>query len=111
MAASGRRDFLRDAGLGIAALTLGHSAQAQGRKVVIGLIGPGGMGTAHLKLLSARKDVEVAYVSDPDRDRRARRQRQHDAREHQRDDRPEQRTVHRPPPVGKRIAFFAGEHW
>ena len=71
MAASGRRDFLRDAGLGIAALTLGSAAQAQGRKVVIGLIGPGGMGTAHLKLLSARKDVEVAYVCDPDRDRLA----------------------------------------
>ena len=72
MAASGRRDFLRDTGLGIAALTLGHTAaQAQGRKVVIGLIGPGGMGTAHLKLLSARKDVEVAYVCDPDRDRLA----------------------------------------
>jgi len=70
MPTSKRREFLRDAGLGISALTLSSTAQAQDRrKVVLGVIGPGGMGTAHLKLLSARKDVEVAYVCDPDRPR------------------------------------------
>lgn len=71
MSATQRREFLRDAGLGIAALSLGtNQAQAQeGRKVVVGVIGPGGMGTAHLRLLTARKDVEVAYVCDPDRPR------------------------------------------
>jgi predicted dehydrogenase len=66
-----RREFLRDAGLGIAALSAApEAARAQeSRKVVVGLIGPGGMGTAHLRLLAGRKDVEVAYVCDPDRAR------------------------------------------
>ena len=32
---------------------------------------PGGMGTNHLRLLAARKDVEVAYVCDVDRNRLA----------------------------------------
>lgn len=70
MAASGRREFLRDAGLGLAALTMGReTAGAAPRKVVLGLIGPGGMGMNHLRMLSARPDVEIAYVCDPDRDR------------------------------------------
>lgn len=70
MAGSRRREFLRDAGLGLAALTLGREAAAAApRKVVLGLIGPGGMGMNHLKMLAARPDVEVAYVCDPDRDR------------------------------------------
>lgn len=68
-----RREFVRDAGLGAAALALGTgpAAAQERRKVVVGLIGPGGMGTAHLRLLSARKDVEVAWVCDPDRPRLA----------------------------------------
>jgi predicted dehydrogenase len=56
----------------MASLALGaRPAGAQCRKVVVGMIGPGGMGTGHLRLLSARKDVEVAYVCDPDRTRLA----------------------------------------
>ncbi len=68
-----RRKFLRDAGLGAAALAFGARpvSAAQRRKVVVGVIGPGGMGTAHLRLLAGRQDVEVAYVCDPDRDRLA----------------------------------------
>jgi predicted dehydrogenase len=38
---------------------------------VLGLIGPGGMGTNHLRRLAGRKDAEVAYVCDPDRNRLA----------------------------------------
>lgn len=68
-----RREFLRNTGLGIAGMAMAHrSAEAQDkRRVVVGVIGPGGMGTAHLNLLSRRKDVEVAYVCDPDRTRLA----------------------------------------
>lgn len=73
MSVTRRREFLRDTSAGIAALSLGSASQpvqAQGgRKVVVGVIGPGGMGTAHLRLLSARKDIEIAYVCDPDRPR------------------------------------------
>jgi predicted dehydrogenase len=75
MSATGRREFLCGAGAGIAALALGsRSARAADRrKVVVGVIGPGGMGTAHLRQLTGRKDkdVEVAYVCDPDRKRLA----------------------------------------
>jgi predicted dehydrogenase len=39
--------------------------------LVIGVIGTGGMGTAHLKTLAQRKDAEVAYVCDVDKDRLA----------------------------------------
>jgi len=68
-----RRKFLRTAGAGLAAAALGpRIAPAQaGQRVVVGVIGPGGMGTAHLRALAPRKDVEVACVCDPDRDRLA----------------------------------------
>jgi predicted dehydrogenase len=75
MSTTGRREFLRGAGLGLAAAALGaEPARAAGRaegarRVVVGVIGPGGMGTAHLRGLTRRKDVEVAYVCDPDRNR------------------------------------------
>ena len=41
------------------------------QRVTVGLIGAGGMGSNHLRLLAARRDVEVAYVCDVDRDRLA----------------------------------------
>jgi len=71
----GRRDFLKSAavgtiGLGIAAQAIENDAQAAGDdRIVVGLIGPGGMGSNHLGLLAARKDVEVAYVCDVDQNR------------------------------------------
>jgi predicted dehydrogenase len=70
---NGRRTFLGTAGLGAAALALtaGTARAAPSRKVVVGLIGPGGMGTNHLRRLAARKDVEVAYVCDVDQNRLA----------------------------------------
>lgn len=39
-------------------------------KILIGLIGPGGMGMHHLRAFNTYKDVEIAYVCDPDEKRR-----------------------------------------
>ena len=69
-----RRAFLQSSGLG--AITLAASQQKsraanRSEKLVIGVIGTGGMGTAHLKSLAQRKDAEVAYVCDVDKDRLA----------------------------------------
>jgi len=68
-----RRTILEAGAMGAAALAFGgvRAAGADGRRVVVGLIGAGGMGSNHLRLLSARRDVEVAYVCDVDRDRLA----------------------------------------
>lgn len=75
MTDNSRRTFLKETGLGIAAVAAtgatAHAAKANER-IVIGLIGPGGMGSNHLKNLVKRKDVEVAYVCDVDSDRLAR---------------------------------------
>lgn len=38
-------------------------------KIVLGIIGPGGMGMNLLKSFAAQKDVAIAYVCDPDADR------------------------------------------
>ncbi len=69
----GRRTFLKGAGLGAAALALGTGAAraAQKERVVVGVIGPGGMGMNHVAHLIDRKDVEIAYVCDPDQNRLA----------------------------------------
>lgn len=69
MRTASRRAILKSAGAGTTAWAFGAS-QARGgagRKVVVGLIGAGGMGSYHLRLLAARDDVEVAYVCDVDR--------------------------------------------
>jgi predicted dehydrogenase len=68
-----RRTFLKTAGLSAAAWSLAHSrayAQAS-EKIVLGVIGVGGMGSHHNRALAARKDVEVAYVCDVDEQRLA----------------------------------------
>ena len=51
MKTSGRRTFLGTAGAGAAALAMeaGTTRAAADRRIVLGLIGPGGMGTNHLK--------------------------------------------------------------
>ena len=71
MSMTRRRSFLKSAGLGAAALALGRGSvgAAQDRKVVLGVIGTGGMGTNHVRALSARKDIAVAYVCDVDQNR------------------------------------------
>lgn len=71
MQATDRRTFLKGAGIGTAALSLGaahlHAAGSDRTKVAV--IGPGGMGSNHTKLLANRKDVEIAYVCDVDQQR------------------------------------------
>jgi predicted dehydrogenase len=67
MNANSRRAFLQ-AGLGAAVWTMGagSSRAASGDPLVLGVIGPGGMGMNHTRLLASRKDVKVAYVCDVD---------------------------------------------
>src|SRR5207237_5613765 len=71
MSANNRREFLMHAGLGAAALTIGTAAAeaAPGDPLVLGVIGPGGMGMNHTRLLASRKDVQIAYVCDVDSSR------------------------------------------
>jgi predicted dehydrogenase len=62
-----RRSFLGTAGLASAAWAAASTARAaEGERVVLGVIGTGGMGTNHLRLLAGRKDVEIASVCDVD---------------------------------------------
>jgi predicted dehydrogenase len=71
MNATNRRNFIQQTAFATAAATLApslHAADAN-RKLMLGLIGPGGMGMNHLRLLLAAKDVEVAWVCDPDENR------------------------------------------
>ncbi|MEZ6063798.1 MAG: Gfo/Idh/MocA family oxidoreductase [Planctomycetaceae bacterium] len=69
--ASPRRKFPGQVGVGmLAAATSGGIARAaQSDRVTVGIIGPGGMGTSHLKNLAGRDDVEIAWVCDVDRNR------------------------------------------
>jgi predicted dehydrogenase len=68
-----RRAFLKSAGLGAAAMAFGAPAvlTGDGRRIMVALIGTGGMGTHHVKNLAARKDVELAYLCDVDQNRLA----------------------------------------
>src|SRR5436190_452579 len=63
-----RRNFLKQASLSAAAWSAA-AAGAENDRVVVGVIGTGGMGMNHVKRLAARKDVELAYVCDVDRQR------------------------------------------
>jgi predicted dehydrogenase len=65
-----RRRILEGSTLGAAALAFGVQTQGSSeQRVTVGLIGAGGMGNNHLRLLAARRDVNVAYVCDVDRNR------------------------------------------
>src|SRR5262245_14182914 len=67
-----RRDFLQSAAVAGAALALAPpTSAAESRKVVLGVIGPGGMGMNHVRALLKRPDVEIAYVCDVDKNRLA----------------------------------------
>jgi predicted dehydrogenase len=73
MTRTNRREFLRKTSTWAATATAGVAAdQVAGanERVVIGVIGPGGMGTNLLESFVARKDVAVAWVCDVDADRR-----------------------------------------
>jgi predicted dehydrogenase len=66
-----RRTFLKGAGLAAAAWAV-HTEPAraaEARQVTVAVIGTGGMGSSHLRHLSARKDVRIAYVCDADKNR------------------------------------------
>ena len=54
------------------AVSISPSLRAAGAndKIILGLIGPGGMGSNHLRAFAGYKDVEVAFVCDPDENRR-----------------------------------------
>jgi predicted dehydrogenase len=63
-----RRDFLRGS-LGaatVAAILPQRPSRAASDKVIIGVMGLGGRGTALARMFAERKDVEIAYLCDPD---------------------------------------------
>ncbi len=72
-----RREFLKEAGLGLAAVTACHLgtspaiAAGANERVQVGVIGPGGMGSSHLRELVGRQDVRVSHVCDVDANRLA----------------------------------------
>jgi predicted dehydrogenase len=67
-----RRTFLQTVAAGAAALAVSPPiSRADSRKVVLGVIGPGGMGMNHVTNLVRRSDVEIAYVCDVDKERLA----------------------------------------
>ncbi len=72
MRAIPRRSILKSGVMSAAVLASksGQSHAAEPR-LKVGLIGAGGMGTNHLRMLGARKDVSVAYICDVDRNRLA----------------------------------------
>src|SRR6516225_2551235 len=70
--ATNRRKFMQQAGLGMAATMSAASwarAKDANERLIVAVIGCGGMGTAHIRTLITPKDVEVAAVCDPDRQR------------------------------------------
>jgi predicted dehydrogenase len=78
MGGSNRRNFLKTAtvgtaAVGTAALSAATYARAQGsnERIVVGIIGPGGMGSNHLSALRGQRDVRISHVCDVDRNRLA----------------------------------------
>ena len=65
-----RRTFLQMAGAA-AMVSAQPTRGAEGDPMVVGVIGPGGMGSNHLRLLCQRKDVAIAYLCDVDSERLA----------------------------------------
>ena len=71
-----RRQFIKSSSASISALatvhlTSGLRAASPNDKVSLGIIGPGGMGRNHIGNLNQRKDVEIAFVCDPDSNHQA----------------------------------------
>ncbi len=63
-----RRSAMKGLAASTAAASFTSSVSAKGanERIVVGAIGLGGRGRIHAKLLAERKDVELAYVCDPD---------------------------------------------
>src|SRR6185295_616209 len=71
MKTTNRRHFIQQTALATAVVSVApslHAADAN-NKLVIAMIGPGGMGMNHLRALIGYKDVEVACVCDADQTR------------------------------------------
>ena len=70
-----RREFLKTSAAAAAALLTSstglHAAIRDDQPIRIGLIGCGGMGSNHLKVLSQRRDVQLTWVCDVDAERLA----------------------------------------
>src|SRR5262245_6834909 len=66
-----RRTFLKGAGVGLAALALGTGVASgeENSKIIVGVIGTGGMGGNHVRTLAGRQDIEIAYICDVDQQR------------------------------------------
>jgi predicted dehydrogenase len=67
-----RRTFLKSVGAGALSLSIGQRAiraANASERLIVAVVGAGGMGTAHLRTLAERKDVQVAYVCDVDKKR------------------------------------------
>lgn len=70
-----RREFLKRSGAVAAGVVLAGAGKPRwvvgaNDKIVIGMIGPGGHGTELLQQFLTQKDIAVAYVCDPDANRR-----------------------------------------
>lgn len=63
---SSRRSFLQSSAVASASMAFVRQSAAAEKKMPIALVGCGGMGTNHLRLLLARNDVELKYVCDVD---------------------------------------------
>ena len=63
-----RRDFLKTSAAGVATWAFVGAGRADdpARKLGVGLIGPGGMGSGHLYELCRRKDIDLRWVCDVD---------------------------------------------
>lgn len=69
-----RRAFMQEAGVAAMAIGVGTSALAAAEtpeKMKIAVIGTGGMGSGHVRTLSTRQDVELAWLCDVDEKRLA----------------------------------------
>lgn len=68
-----RRRFLRSASAGAVAVAAPAIVRSAGEsnKIRLAMIGPGGMGSNHLRTLCQRKDVDFRWIIDADLDRAA----------------------------------------
>ncbi|MGD9723921.1 MAG: Gfo/Idh/MocA family protein [Pirellulales bacterium] len=73
MSQQDRREFLKRSGQATAAASLAWTATARAsaanEQLKVAVIGPGGMGSNHVELLSKNKNVQLAYLCDVDEQR------------------------------------------
>ena len=70
MTATSRRSFIQRTGTMLAAAPfVSRGAESAGNRIVLGFVGPGGMGTNLLRSFGGMKDVAIAAICDVDRKR------------------------------------------